>query len=147
MKKLLLCAAAVLGIAASIFGYYYYIGGDTGYTRVEQDQPLEDRAEATSSEIPFIYRGWAWYDSDGTINPNGLANALAQRDLYLAQHMPPDGFGDKGDAASLPGVPDNWLPRGPANVGGRTTALVVHPGFATKAHMCGGGIGRCLEEL
>ncbi len=135
MKRLLLCIVAVLGVAASIFGgYYFYVNNDLQETEVGQNQlqeEKEDMPEATDEGIQMLYRGGALREEDGSINPSGLADAISQRDNYLALHMPPDGFGDKGNR--LPGVPNNWLPRGPQNIGGRMKkAIVLDPEFETN---------------
>ncbi len=132
MKKLLLCATAVLCVAASIFGgYYFYVTNDLQETAVQQGQlQKEDMPKPTDTSMPFKQRGGALMDEEGEIDPSGIANAIAQRDLYLAQHMPPDGFGDKGDRPA-PQVPNNWLPRGPQNVSGRIEDILLHPEFGS----------------
>lgn len=127
MKRILLSSAAVLCVAASIFGGYYYFA-HIEETVVRQIQPQDeteiDGNAPTDKDVPFKRRGGAWFSENGTIRENGVANALSQRANYLAGHMPTDGFGDKGDARAIPGVPTNWLPRGPQNYGGRTEAIV-----------------------
>lgn len=63
----------------------------------------------------------AWRDENGDIPENALANAIEERDAYLAQFGDSDGFGEM-PISNLP-----WLSRGPTNVGGRTRGFVVHP--------------------
>jgi len=139
MKKLLLCAIAIFGVAASIFGgYYYFTSDEREQARVLQSLSPEEN-KPTDEDVPFKRRGGAWFSEDGTIRENGLADALSQRDNYLLAHMPPNGFGDKGDARPIPGVPTNWIPRGPQNSGGRTEAIVLHPDFATNGILWAGG--------
>jgi hypothetical protein len=127
MRKINLCAAAMLGVAATIFGGYYFVTKDVQETEVQPDQMSQDLIgnEATDNGIPMQRRGGAWYAEAGsTPVPNGIANALSQRQNYFNSQMPTDGF---GDGAECVGVPTNWLQRGPQNLGGRTEAIVLHP--------------------
>jgi hypothetical protein len=135
MKKLLLCAAAMLSVAATILGGYYYYAGDAFQATTAPEKTRWEMAKPTDMEGQTKHRSAAWREEDGSIKANGLADAVSQRDRYLALHMPTDGFGDKGDAASIPApqpqVPNNWVARGPQNVGGRTKAIVLHPEFGS----------------
>lgn len=128
MKKLLLSTVAVLGVAASIFGGYYFYSREVFQAATASEVTPSKTPESTDRNVALQIRGGALRDENGNIDPNGLKNAIVQRDLYLAEHMPPDGFGDKGVAT---GVPSNWLPRGPQNLGGRTEALLLHPAFGS----------------
>ncbi len=125
MRNLILGGIAVLALAVSILGGYYYFGIDNlQETTAQQNQSPEAENEgpgATDPERAERWRADAWRDESGIVSKHGLANAVAQRDAYLAAHNPPDGFGDKGIAEM------NWLPVGPQNVGGRTRSLVFDP--------------------
>lgn len=125
MRKLLLCTVAVLGVAASIFGgYYFYVKSDLQTTDRSENQVQQiERKESKATDTKWGKR-WladAWRDENGDVAADGLSNAVAQRDAYLAANDPPDGFGDR------PFIPMNWLSKGPQNVGGRTRSLIVDP--------------------
>ncbi len=134
MKRLLLSTAALLCVAASIFASYYFYSGDDSNkiaSQNSQSEQTEVEREMADPDAPMRLRGGAWKDENGNIKENGIADALAQRDLYLSNHMPTDGFGDKGDAASIPApqVPTNWISRGPQNLGGHTRSILLYPTF------------------
>ncbi len=122
----MLCTVVVLGVAATILGgYYYYAGNDLLAATAPKEMPSKT-PEPTDRNAALQIRGGALWDEQGNIDPNGVANAIAQRDLYMSQHMPPDGFGDKGVDT---GTGRGWQPRGPHNLGGRTETILLHPDF------------------
>jgi len=136
MRNLILGGIAAIALTAFIVGGNYYFGIDgLKQKAARQHRSLEemeaDGNRPTDEDVPFKRRGGAWFSENGTIRENGIADALSQRQNYLNAHMPIDGFGDKGDARGIPGVPTNWVPRGPQNYGGRTEAVVLHPRYAT----------------
>ncbi|MFN0278186.1 MAG: hypothetical protein ACKVRN_06235, partial [Pyrinomonadaceae bacterium] len=136
MKKIILCAVAVLCVAASIFGGYYYFANDSVH-KTEAPQIQQKESEKEGATVTEWGRRWltdAWRDENGHVSVYGLANAVAQRDAYLAAHNPPDGFGDKGVANM------NWLSRGPQNVGGRTRSLVINKNDPTGNTMWAGAV-------
>ena len=70
----------------------------------------------------FEWRRLAWLDENGQVSGDAFDQAIKQRDEYLEQQSAPDGFSDGGvDRLS-------WVSRGPQNIGGRTRAIVIHPG-------------------
>ncbi len=147
MKKILLSTAVMLVIAASIFGgYYYYVANDLQETVVQEKQQLEHEREtepdATCPECAEEWRADAWRNENGSVAIDGLANAVAQRDAYLAAHNPPDGLGDKGTAEM------NWLTKGPQNVGGRTRSLLIDPDDPRKiwAGAVSGGVWKSTDS-
>jgi len=129
MKKLILCAVAVLCVAASIFGGYYFFTNDEFQVASTPEEMRPEKAKPTDLGGSLKHRGGAWKDENGEIKRNGIADAISQREKYLAFQMPADGLGDKGDARGMTGVPTNWVPRGPQNLGGRTEEIVFHPKF------------------
>lgn len=124
MKKIL-SSAALLFVAASIFGGYYYFGIDNlEETTLEQGRLPEGETEEAEASDPDSAKRWlndAWRNSNGVLEVGGLENAVAQREAYLAAHANTenDGFGNNGVANM------NWLPIGPYNVGGRTRPVVI----------------------
>lgn len=71
-----------------------------------QDQPNEAAA----------FRAWQRRNSDGSIPPDALLKAKAQRDALLSANLAGAGLS-----------PASWTSRGPGNIGGRIRGVVVHP--------------------
>lgn len=109
-------------VAVFILGGCYFF--DATVSQVNQ-QPLPETqkqdAEASFAKEGMEWRLLAWRDENGEIPENPITEALDLRDYHLDQLDHPDGFSD-GGVARL-----NWISRGPANVGGRTRAIVIHP--------------------
>jgi len=128
----------MLCVAASIFGgYYFFANDDLEQAKMRYSRSLEemdaDGDRPTDEGMAIKRRGRAWLDENGEFTkPHGISDALSQRKNYLDGHLPQDGFGDKGDGRGIPGVPTNWVARGPKNLGGRTEAILFDPDFATS---------------
>ncbi len=102
--------------------------------------PVRERAgslpSATGPDKAFEWRRLAWMDEHGNIAPGALARALEQREDNIAAAKA------GGQRATAGIYPTAWTSRGPANIGGRTRALVVHPTQTNKlwAGSVSGGI-------
>jgi photosystem II stability/assembly factor-like uncharacterized protein len=117
MKKRLFCALVTLTITLSIYGVrYFYDSKDS-----EQVGQNDDDSKPTNPDLAAQWRRRAWQDENGNIPPNAIAQAMADRDTFLAGLAGQDGLNYGGIAQF------NWVPRGPQDIGGRTRALVIHP--------------------
>jgi len=87
---------------------------------------------ATGADKAFEWRRKAWLDEHGQIAPGALAKARQQRDAMIAAAQ----IDGKRNASGI--YPSGWTSRGPANIGGRTLAFVVHPTQTSK--MWAGGV-------
>lgn len=119
MRRLMI-AATLLFLAVSLWLGYAYTEIGRGLHALERLN--EEDIEATDPEESDWWL-LAWKDEDGNMPAsNPLPEVMAQRDDFLADQLDSEGLGDHG-AARL-----RWVQRGPQNVGGRTRALVIHPG-------------------
>ncbi len=114
-------------------------GRSAGVTRPDRDEEEAELAggEPTTDAVrAYEWRRLAWRDEHGNIPPGALRDALAQRSANIAA------WSDPG-APRIAGIsPTGWTSRGPSNVGGRTSALLIHPTQTNKlwAGAVGGGI-------
>lgn len=129
-------------------------GHRTVLTRL--DNPDRPRARQAHYRLQLV-------DETGTIPPNALNTALKQLDsarsrgfVSAAVAGVPCGRQVDTPRSLIPGVPvldptaglspaqSGWTSLGPGNIGGRTRAIVVHPGNAAIIWACsvGGGIWR-----
>jgi len=116
-SKATMIAMVIAGIAFAAAGGFYFSQRDMrsiSITSESPDQEGEKEPEATDAVAAYEWRMLAWRDENGDIPENALANAIEERDAYLAQFGDSDGFGEL-PISNLP-----WLSRGPTNVGGRT---------------------------
>jgi photosystem II stability/assembly factor-like uncharacterized protein len=90
------------------------------------------------------WRALGQRDDSGTVRPNGLAEALAQREVVLADTQARMG----GIARPLAGVDaTRWSAIGPANIPGRVRAIAVHPTDGNKIWVgnAAGGIWKTTD--
>ena len=131
MRNVCMCGIAVLMLTVCLLGgYFYFSENSLKEISAQHSQRLEADKEETEATYPERAAKWttdAWRDENGVVATYGLANAIAQRDTYLAAHSTAttDGFGFNGTANM------NWLSKGPQNVGGRTRSLVFDPNDPT----------------
>ncbi|MCB9881419.1 MAG: hypothetical protein H6834_06480 [Planctomycetes bacterium] len=104
--------------------------------RAETQDGHEEEPEGTMAHEAFRWRRLRWLEEDGSLDPDGLARAVAQRERNL-QAWATQGQLDGGGVHH-----DRWIERGPWNIGGRTRSLVIHPTQPSRlwAGSVGGGI-------
>ncbi|MBL8765348.1 MAG: hypothetical protein JNM07_13885 [Phycisphaerae bacterium] len=129
----ILGAMALLGVSCST------PERSAGVTRPDGDDPELERAggePTTDAARAYEWRRLAWLDERGNIPPGARRAALAQRSANIAAWSEPG-------APRVAGIyPTRWTSRGPSNVGGRTSALLIHPTQTNRlwAGAVGGGI-------
>jgi photosystem II stability/assembly factor-like uncharacterized protein len=90
------------------------------------------------------WRALGQRDDSGTVRPDGLSRALAEREVILAQTQARMG----GIARPLAGVDSTrWSSIGPVNIPGRVRAIAVHPTDGNKIFVgtAAGGIWKTTD--
>jgi photosystem II stability/assembly factor-like uncharacterized protein len=108
--------------------------------RVSPDRG-EDGPEATFAAEARRWRLMTWRDEAGGVPKQALAKASRERARNLAY------WAAHGTADAKALLPNGWTFRGPANVGGRTRALLVDPLDPSKllAGSVGGGLWKSAD--
>ncbi len=86
---------------------------------------------ATDAMGAFLWRQQIKRDENGRIPPGALLAALQQRQRLVRDRFPTS-------QAKTAGLENGWVFRGPANVGGRTRALLIDP--RNPAHLWAGSV-------
>ncbi len=112
-------------------------------TSRHRETPLRDSAHADASGRPKLERAvnpdeayrWRhrrWQDENGEIPRDAWRRALTQRSAAVG-HWAASAFNGPAGLA-----PENWIERGPNNVGGRTRSLLIDPD--NSVHMWAGAV-------
>jgi photosystem II stability/assembly factor-like uncharacterized protein len=135
MKRL-----AIVVASAALAGCAGVDGPSTERARVSN---LDERLpKAVAPMEKFKWRRLSWVDEHDQIDPQAYPNAL--------QHL----LTNRTMAAQLrgPATPafgsNNWIERGPSNIGGRTRSLIIDPSDATRmwAGSVSGGIWESTDS-
>lgn len=91
------------------------------------------------------FRAMQQTDESGTVKPNGLAEAVAQRHAMLAANTAARAAGQVMPMAGI--TQSAWTPIGPGNIGGRTRTIAPHPTDPNKLWLgsVGGGIWKTTD--
>ncbi len=94
--------------------------------------PAAKPARPTHPDEAHRWRESRWRDENGRIAPDAWRQAVAQRQAIVAH------WAEAGLRGTAGIAPENWVERGPDNVGGRTRALVIDPDDPN--HMLAGAV-------